>query len=77
MDWSNIESSLKDYQVDAKKRWDKLTDSLLAAAHGRRGELSGRVQEAYGLSKEAPEQQVSDWQSRPQAKQAPAADGPK
>lgn len=71
MDWSHIEAGWKDYQATAKNRWSKLTDELLAATHGKRENLSTQVQEAYGLSKEATEQQVADWQSRQQMKEQP------
>lgn len=77
MDWSHIESSWKDYQVNAKNRWNKLTNELLEATHGKRENLAAKVQESYGLTKEAAEQQVADWQSRQEVKQAPAADAPK
>ena len=71
MNWSDIESSWKDYQVNAKKQWDKLTDELLSATHGKRDELSSKVQEAYGLSPADSEKQISDWQSRQQPKEQP------
>lgn len=71
MDWSNIETGWKDYQANAKNRWSKLTDELLAATHGKRESLASKVQEAYGLSAEVTEQQVSDWQSRQQMKAQP------
>jgi uncharacterized protein YjbJ (UPF0337 family) len=77
MDWSHIESSWKDYQVNAKNRWNKLTNELLEATHGKRENLAAKVQESYGLTKEAAEQQVADWQSRQHVKAAPAAEGPK
>ena len=77
MDWSHIESGWKEYQVNAKNRWNKLTNELLEATHGKRENLAAKVQESYGLTKEAAEQQVADWQSRQEVKQAPAADAPK
>lgn len=69
MNWSDIQNSWKDYQVNAKQQWDKLTDELLAATHGKREDLSSRVQEAYGLSKADSEKQISDWQARQQPKE--------
>jgi uncharacterized protein YjbJ (UPF0337 family) len=73
MDWSNIESGWKEYQVNAKNRWNKLTNELLEATHGKRENLAAKVQETYGLTAEATEQQIADWQSRQEVKQAPAA----
>ena len=77
MDWSHIESGWKEYQVNAKNRWNKLTNELLEAMHGKRESLTAKVQEAYGLTPEAAEQQVADWQSRQHVKAPPAAEGPK
>jgi uncharacterized protein YjbJ (UPF0337 family) len=77
MDWTNIESGWKGYQVNAKNRWNKLTNELLEATHGKRESLAARVQETYGLSKEDTEKQIADWQSRQEVKQAAAAVEPK
>ena len=40
---------------------------------GKREQLSSRVQEAYSLTKEDAERQISDWQGKQTEKQAPAA----
>jgi uncharacterized protein YjbJ (UPF0337 family) len=77
MDWTNIESGWKEYQVNAKNRWTKLTNELLEATNGKRESLAARVQETYGLTMEAAEQQVADWQSRQEVKPALVAAAPK
>jgi uncharacterized protein YjbJ (UPF0337 family) len=77
MNWSNIESGWNDFKANAKQQWSKLTDDQLAGTMGKREQLSSRVQEAYSLSKEDAERQISDWQSKQVEKQvkkqAPAA----
>jgi uncharacterized protein YjbJ (UPF0337 family) len=77
MNWSNIESGWNDFKANAKQQWSKLTDDQLASTMGKREQLSSRVQEAYSLSKEDAERQISDWQSKQVEKQvekqAPAA----
>ena len=73
MNWSSIESGWKDFKANAKQQWGKLTDDQIAGTMGKREELSSRVQEAYSLSKEDAERQISDWQSKQVEKQAPAA----
>ena len=40
----------------------KLTDDQIDVIAGKRDELSGKLQEVYGLSKENAHQQLSDWQ---------------
>ena len=73
MNWTNIETGWNDYKASAKQQWDKLSSQQLDDTMGKRDHLSTRVQEAYSLSKEDTERQISDWQSKQVEKQAPAA----
>ncbi len=74
MNWSHIESGWTNYQANAKQQWDALTDEQLADTLGKRAHLSDRLQEAYGISKEETDRQISAWQHRQsQSLQAPAA----
>jgi len=75
MNWSHIESSWTNYQANAKQQWDVLTDEQLADTLGKRAHLADRLQEAYGISKEETDRQISAWQHRQfQSLQAPAAE---
>ena len=40
----------------------KLTDDNIAAVHGRRDQLVGKIQEAYGISRDEADRQVRDWE---------------
>jgi uncharacterized protein YjbJ (UPF0337 family) len=73
MNWSNIESGWKDFKANAKERWDRLTDEQIDGTMGKREDLSSRVQEAYSVSKEDAERQISEWQSKQVENQAPPA----
>ena len=73
MNWSSIESGWNDFKASAKQQWTKLSDDQIAGTMGKREQLSSRVQEAYSVSKEDAERQISDWQSKQVEKQAPAA----
>ena len=73
MNWSNIESGWNDFKANAKQQWSKLSDQQINDTLGKREYLSSKVQEAYALSKEDAERQISDWQSKQVEKQAPAA----
>lgn len=64
MNWSSIETGWKDYKADAKQQWSKLSDQQLDSTMGKREHLSLSVQQAYALSKEETERQISDWQSK-------------
>jgi len=73
MNWSNIESGWIDFKANAKQQWDKLSEQQITDTLGKRENLSLRVQEAYTLSKEDTERQISDWQSKQVEKQAAPA----
>jgi uncharacterized protein YjbJ (UPF0337 family) len=73
MNWSTIENGWNDYKANAKQQWSKLSDEQINNMHGKRENLVSKVQEAYSLTKEETERQVSDWQSKQMQKQAPAA----
>ena len=72
MNWTNIESGWNDYKASAKQQWSKLSDQQVEGTMGKREQLSTSVQQAYALSKEETERQISDWQSKQVEKQAPA-----
>ena len=72
MNWSNIESGWNDYKASAKQQWSKLSDEQISDTQGKREQLSSKVQEAYVLSKEDTERQISEWQSKQVEKPAPA-----
>lgn len=62
MNWDRIQGNWKQFKGDVKQQWGKLTDDQLDVIAGKRGHLAGKIQEAYGLTKEQVEQQLSDWQ---------------
>jgi uncharacterized protein YjbJ (UPF0337 family) len=45
----------------AKEKWGKLTDDDLTAINGKREQLVGKIQERYGIAKEAAEKQVEEF----------------
>lgn len=64
MNWDRIEGNWKQFKGGVKSQWAKLTDDQLELIAGRRDQLAGKIQETYGISKEATEKQISAWQSR-------------
>ena len=64
MNWSTIETGWKDYKANAKQQWSKLSDQQITDTLGKREQLSASVQQAYALSKEETERQISDWQAK-------------
>ena len=61
MNWDRIEGNWKQFKGNVKQQWGKLTDDQLEVIAGKRDHLVGRIQEAYGLTKEITEEQVSAW----------------
>lgn len=49
--------------------WDRIEDQLDLIA-GKRDLLLGRIQEAYGISRDESEKQLADWQNRMQESQS-------
>ena len=52
----------KQLKGDVKEKWGKLTDDQLDVIAGKRDQLSGKIQETYGVSKDEVEKQISEWQ---------------
>ena len=63
MNWDRIEGNWKQFKGIAKQKWGKLTDDQLDVIAGKRDHLSGKIQETYGITKEATEKQISEWQN--------------
>lgn len=64
MNWDRIEGDWKQFKGNINVRWGKLTDDQLDVIAGKREVLAGKIQEAYGVSKEEAEKQLTEWQKR-------------
>lgn len=64
MDWSSIQGRWDEYKAAAKRQWDKLSEQQLQGTRGNREYLAKRVQEAYSLTREEAEREISAWQAR-------------
>lgn len=49
---------------EVKSRWGKLTDDDIQTLDGEREKLVGKLQERYGLARDAAEKQVLEFESR-------------
>jgi uncharacterized protein YjbJ (UPF0337 family) len=61
MKWDQVEGQWKQYKGQAKEKWGKLTDDDLDVVDGKRQQLVGRIQERYGIAKDAAEQQADEF----------------
>lgn len=66
--WTQIKGQVRE-------KWGKLTENDLEVIAGRRDQLLGRLQERYGLAKDAAEKQIAEFEKRITASNAATAAG--
>ena len=62
MNWDQVEGNWKQFKGKVKEQWGNLTDDHLDVIAGKRDQLSGQIQESYGITKEEAEEQISTWE---------------
>ena len=62
MNWDRIEGSWKQFKGNFKAKWGRLRNDPLEVIAGNRESLAGRIQETYGIAKDAAAKQVFAWQ---------------
>jgi len=67
MNWDIVEGNWMQFKGKVKAQWGNLTDDQLDIIAGRRDELAGRIQEAYGISKDAAEEQIKRFEEQNKA----------
>jgi uncharacterized protein YjbJ (UPF0337 family) len=55
MDWDMIEGNWKQFQGRVKGKWSRLTDDHLDLIAGKRDQLSGQIQQRYGITQDQAE----------------------
>jgi len=61
MNWDTIEGNWKQVKGAVREQWGKLTDNDLEQIAGRKDQLVGRIQERYGIARDAAQQQADQW----------------
>ena len=64
MNWDTFEGKFKQVEAAIRERWAKISTDDLEIIAGRRERLAGRIQERYGLAKDAAEKQADEWWER-------------
>ncbi|PPK51639.1 CsbD family protein [Marinobacter persicus] len=62
MNKDTIAGNWKELKARVKQQWGKLSDDRLTEIDGKRDQLAGEIQQAYGLSKEEAEKQIEDFE---------------
>ena len=61
MNWDRIEGNWKQFRARSAHSGASSTDDDLDVIDGRREELAGRIQKAYGVTKDEAEQQIDQF----------------
>ncbi|HVB88356.1 MAG TPA: CsbD family protein [Candidatus Dormibacteraeota bacterium] len=61
MNSDQVAGQWKQAKGKLKEQWGKLTDDDLTVIEGNRDQLVGRIQERYGITREAAQKQVEEW----------------
>jgi uncharacterized protein YjbJ (UPF0337 family) len=64
MNWDRIEGQWKQVKGNIKERWGDLTDDRIEQAAGQRDKFIGVIQEQYGISRDAAEKEVREWEAK-------------
>jgi uncharacterized protein YjbJ (UPF0337 family) len=62
MNWDQIEGNWAQFKGKVREQWGRLTDDDIDIINGKREQLVGRVQEAYGCMREEAEKQVREFE---------------
>ncbi len=62
MDWDRISGNWAHWRDRIRERWGRLTHDELDLVAGRREQLVGRIQKAYGLERAEAERQLRNWE---------------
>lgn len=61
MNWDEVEGKWEQLKGAARNQWGKLTNDDMDQIRGNRERLIGRLQEAYGVEREAAEKEAEAW----------------
>jgi uncharacterized protein YjbJ (UPF0337 family) len=61
MNSDQLKGAWKQVKGSVKERWGKLTDDDLEVIDGKHDKLVGKIQERYGVARDAAQKQVEEW----------------
>ncbi|MFA7336922.1 MAG: CsbD family protein [Candidatus Obscuribacterales bacterium] len=61
MNMDQMKGDWKQIQGKVKAKWGKLTDDDMTVIEGKRDELAGKIQERYGMAKEAAQNELDEF----------------
>ncbi|MBU7319727.1 CsbD family protein [Paenibacillus oleatilyticus] len=63
MDTNVLKGKWRQLKGEAQKQWGKFTDDDLDVINGEKEKLLGKLQEKYGHTKEAAQEEYDRWES--------------
>jgi len=61
MNSDQMKGKWKQMKGSVKEHWGKLTDDDIDIIDGQHDQLVGKIEERYGIAREAAQKQVDDW----------------
>ncbi len=61
MNSDQMQGKWKQVKGSVKEKWGKLTDDDINVINGQSEQLVGKIQEKYGIAREAAQKQVDEW----------------
>lgn len=61
MNSDQMKGKWKQMKGSVKERWGKLTDDDIDVIDGQHDQLIGKIQERYGIARDAAQKQVDEW----------------
>lgn len=61
MNWNRIAGNWKQLKGEVRERWGKLTDDDVDVIAGKREQLEGKLQTAYGYTLDKAKKEVDDF----------------
>jgi uncharacterized protein YjbJ (UPF0337 family) len=62
MNWNVVEENWNLYVGSVKNQWAKLTDDHMTTIAGNRKNLSGTIQQTYGIGTDEAEKQIREFE---------------
>jgi len=64
MNWDRFTGNWLQVKGFARQQWGRLTADYAGVVAGKRQQMHGETQAAYGITKDANEKQLAEWRAR-------------
>ena len=64
MTWARIEGNWRQLKGIARAQWGRLTADYAGVVAGKREHRLGKIQAAYGITREVDEKRLAEWLAR-------------